>query len=250
MRAGPASDDWQRLELLAAQDAGRAAFDPTAISDAGPVTRRYLTAAIAPGTPRAAGARLAMRGRIKIGRWLPFRARQLLVPARGTVWIARVAGVITGSDRYLGGRGAMSWKLLGLVPIVRADGPDVSRSTAERAAAESVWVPTAVARSDAVVDVGVDRVRVTIVVDDHRVDVDHDLDGDGRVTSSSLHRWGDPDRTGTWSELPFGVEVTGHRTFGGVTIPASGRAGWHYGTDRWNDGVFFEYELTDYQLLA
>ena len=32
---------------------------------------------------------------------------------------------------------------LGLVPIIRAAGPDVARSAAGRAAAEAVWVPTA-----------------------------------------------------------------------------------------------------------
>ena len=36
--------------------------------------RRHLTQAIAPGTPLATSAWLRMRGHIKVGRWLPFRA--------------------------------------------------------------------------------------------------------------------------------------------------------------------------------
>src|SRR6266487_1041588 len=61
--------------------------------------RRHLAAAIAPGTPLAVSARLRMRGSIKVGRWLPFRARQVLSPHHGFVWAARAAGVIVGSDR-------------------------------------------------------------------------------------------------------------------------------------------------------
>ena len=41
--------------------------------------RRYLCAAIAPGTPLARAARLRMRGSIKVAnRWVPFRADELL----------------------------------------------------------------------------------------------------------------------------------------------------------------------------
>ena len=72
--------------------------------------RRHLSKAIASGTPLTRCARLAMRGSIKLGRWLPFRARQVLNPREGFVWAARVASVIVGSDRYLDGAGGMSWK--------------------------------------------------------------------------------------------------------------------------------------------
>ena len=108
----------------------------------GPV-QRHLAQAIAPGTPLATSGRLRMRGRIKVGRWLPFRARQILNPHRGFVWTARAAGVITGSDRYLDGVGGMTWKLAGLVTVAHAEGQDVSRSAAGRAGAEAVWLPTA-----------------------------------------------------------------------------------------------------------
>ena len=241
--------DWQQLEQLAASPSPAPGFDPVSMNTLPPAAQRYLTAAIEPGTRLAAGVRLTMHGSIKLGRWLPFRARQLLVPSLGTVWVARVAGVITGSDRYVAGTGGMNWKLFGIVPVMHAEGPDVSRSAAERGAGESIWAPTAVARSATLDDAGPDRVGVTIDVDGHRVAVEHDLDEAGRITGSSLRRWGDPDNTGTWLAHPFGVEVTSNRTLGGVTIPDTGRAGWHYGTDRWEEGVFFRYEITGYELL-
>jgi hypothetical protein len=60
----------------------------------------------------------------------------------------------------------------------------------------------------------------------------------------------DPDDTGRWELRPFGVEVTGYDSFGGVTIPSRGNAGWHHGTSRWPDGNFFRFEITGYELLA
>jgi hypothetical protein len=104
--------------------------------------QRHLAQAIAPGTPLATSARLRMRGHIKVGRWLPFRAHQLLNPHHGFVWTARAAGIIAGSDHYLDGAGGQNWKLLGLLTVAHAEGPDVSRSAAGRAGAEAIWLPT------------------------------------------------------------------------------------------------------------
>ena len=81
--------------------------------------RADFRASIAIDTPLAQSARLRMRGRIKIGRWVPFRARQVLAPQHGFLWIAHAAGLIAGSDHYALGKGAMDWRLVGLVPVMR-----------------------------------------------------------------------------------------------------------------------------------
>jgi hypothetical protein len=243
--------EWAELEKRVAQLRPAGVFSTEHLTAPEPVTR-YLNAAIAPGTPLAAAARLTMRGSIKIGRWLPFRARQLLAPRLGTVWEARVAGVIVGSDRYVAGSGGMNWRLLGLVPLVHAEGTDLTRSSAERAAGESIWVPTALAAQDSATWRAPDEHHISVEVDTdgHRLLVEHEVDALGQLRSSRFQRWGDPDNTKTWSPRPFGVEVTGHRTFGGATIPNRGCAGWHYGTDRWTDGEFFRFEITAYELVT
>jgi hypothetical protein len=74
--------------------------------------------------------------------------------------------------------------------------------------------------------------------------------GHGRVHSVVFGRWGDPDDSGVWGVHPFGFEVTGYATLEGVTIPSAGRAGWFYGTDRWEEGEFFRSEITDYHLVT
>jgi hypothetical protein len=63
-------------------------------------------------------------------------------------------------------------------------------------------------------------------------------------------RWGDPDGTGTWDLHPFGGEVTAYATFGGLSVPSAGRFGWFFGTDRWSQGEFFRYRITELQLIG
>lgn len=81
--------------------------------------KRYFRVAIAPGTSLARTARIRMRGSIKLQRWMPFRARQILNPHTGYVWRARVAWLISGADCHADGQGGMDWKMLGVKQLDR-----------------------------------------------------------------------------------------------------------------------------------
>ncbi len=113
--------------------------------------RRYLEHSIPSAPGRAAAVRLKMHGELKLGRWLPFKAEQVIHWNRGMIWRAtvRLLGMpIRGADRLVGGQGVMRWKLLGLIPLMRASGPDVTRSTAGRMAGESIWLPSVLQRRE------------------------------------------------------------------------------------------------------
>jgi hypothetical protein len=212
-----------------------------------PAVARYLGAAIAPGTPLVPTVRLTMRGSIKLGKWwLPFRARQRLAPHGSSVWAARVAAVVSGADRYVDGRGSMRWKLFGLFPLVRADGPDLSRSSAGRFGAEAIWVPASLLPRFGVTWIQDDDFSITATFRKGEVDMALHiaLEDDGRMRSVHFERWGDPDNSGTFRLAPFGVDVTGYRMFHGLTIPRAGRGGWFHGTRRWAEGEFFRYAIT------
>jgi hypothetical protein len=236
--------------LLQAPAPGR--FTSSELDGLAEPVRRHLTQAIAPGTPLATSVWLRMRGRIKVGRWLPFRACQILSPHHGFVWSARAAGVIAGSDRYVDGAGVMDWKLAGLVTVVHAEGPDVSRSAAGRAGAEAVWVPTALLPRFGVrwSATGDDQVTTRYQVGETPLEVNYQIDPDGRIRSMVFDRWGDPDSSGSFAWYPFGGEITGYRTFEGVTIPSGGRLGWFFGTDCWPAGEFFRYQITELHLVT
>ena len=105
---------------------------------------RYLTHAIAEGTPLAPGVRLRMSGRIRVRLWLPFTADQEC-DGRSFTWRARVGrGSFTPlvvTDRFADGAGSMDGRLLGRVPLFHADDPDTGRSAAGRAALEAILAP-------------------------------------------------------------------------------------------------------------
>lgn len=219
-------------------------FSPAEVAGLPGTARRLLETAIAPGTPLADSARLEMHGRIRLRGWTRFRASEVLAPHRGFVWAAR-AGLVRGYDRYLHGEGEMRWRLLGIVPVVRASGPDVARSAAGRLAGEAAWLPSALLPRFGVSWSAPDAetARAAFVLDGRAHTLDLRLDAEGRIASCAFDRWGDPDGTGDFALHRFGLEATAHRTFAGLTVPSAGRAGWHFGTARWPEGAFFEYEL-------
>ena len=144
----------------------------------------------------------------------------------------------------------MQWKLLGLVPIVRAEGPDISRSSVGRFGAEAIWLPTSLLPRFGVAWTADDDSHVTarFRVDDVELALHLSLDDGARVRSVQLDRWADPESSGAFAWHPFGIEVHSYATFDGVSIPNRGRGGWFFGTDRWPEGDFFHYEITDLSL--
>ena len=133
--------DWeQRLRGESAKPMLR--FAETELDGLEPTVRRHRGARLLRHT--AWPMRSAQHaGQHQLGRWLPFRARQVLAPHEGFIWATRVAAVISGSDQYLRGTGGMDWKLGGLLTVAHEEGPDVSRSSAGRGGAEAIWLPTA-----------------------------------------------------------------------------------------------------------
>jgi hypothetical protein len=224
-------------------------FDPQALADVPESVRAYLTHAIAAGAPLASAVRLWMHGRIKLGRWRKFKAQQVIVRQRGMIWQAqmRMGGLsVRGEDRFLDGQGAMRWKLAGVFPLARASGPDITRSAAGRAAAESIWLPSILC-SDAVwwrAGEG-NVVHARFAVDGHAAELALAV-AQGRLHSVSLARWGNPDG-GPFREVPFGAHVDQEATFDGYTIPARLRVGWYFDdVARFErEGKFLEVSIDD-----
>lgn len=211
--------------------------------------RRYLEHAIAEGTRVASAVRLRMHGEIRLKGWLPFRAEQVICRDRGMIWRAtvRMFGLpIRGSDRFVDGGGALRWKLLGLVPVMSASGPDIDRSAADRVRAESVWLPSTLLGPEvewSAPDAA--RARARLAIGGHEGEVELVIDGDGRLEAVRAERWGDPDGRG-WRLAGFGGVAEREATFGGYTIPTRLRIGWHFGTERFHeDGEFFRATIDE-----
>lgn len=210
---------------------------------------RYLRHAIAPGTRLATAVRLRMHGHIKLGRWLPFSAEQVIRRDRGMVWNARarVSGItVSGYDRLLDGDGAMRWKLMGLLPVMSATGPDISRSAAGRVIGESMWLPSMLcAKEVAWHATDATNVSARVSVAPEIADLHLRVETSGALRSIGLSRWGNPGKT-PFHYDDFGGIVEEEGIFEGFTIPVRLRAGWHFGSDRFVDeGEFFRVTVDE-----
>lgn len=80
----------------------------------------------------------------------------------------------------------MQWKLLGLLRVLHAQGPDISRSAAGRVAAEAVWVPTALLPRLGVTWAAADAHHLTASwrLNDVELEVHYTLDDDARCGRS------------------------------------------------------------------
>ena len=224
-------------------------FDAARIRELPEPAQRYLRHAIAPGTPLASAVQLRMHGEIKLKKWLPFEAEQVISWPDGFIWSATVRQnlvTIRGFDRLVNGAGEMRWKLFGLIPVLSASGSDVTRSAAGRVVAETVWLPSACCRDDVVwvpADASTARCRYAVVGE--TVECDRAIDDAGRLRSVMLRRWADPDGTG-YRYVAFGGSAEHERTFGGYTIATSLRIGYFFGSDRFaSDGEFIRITVDD-----
>lgn len=213
------------------------------------VTQKYLEHAIAPGTLLANAVRLRMHGEIKLKRWLPFTAEQVIRRDGGMIWKAtvRMFGLpIRGFDRLIDGEGAMHWRLLGLIPIMSASGADITRSAAGRVAAELIWLPSAMCADETSwVPRDASHAQARISVARITTEVDLGVDDDGRLQSIALQRWGNPEGA-EFHNVAFGGIADREQTFDGYTIPTRLRVGWYFGSARFeSEGEFFRVTVDD-----
>lgn len=119
-------------------------FTASLLSGFAEPVRRYLSHAIREGAELGAGVTLTMTGRIKVGLWLPFSARQEC-DGRSFAWRARVGlgplTALTVVDRFAHGAGSMDGRLFGRIKLFHAEDENTTCSAAGRAALEAVYTP-------------------------------------------------------------------------------------------------------------
>ncbi|WP_310482332.1 DUF6920 family protein [Chamaesiphon sp. VAR_48_metabat_403] len=227
-------------------------FSPDKLAHLPELAKRYLEHAIAPGTKIASAVRLKMHGEIKLKNWIPFTAEQVICWEHGLIWSATawMNGFlpIVGSDCIIDGIGGMQWKLLGLFPVMTASGTDLTRSAIGRLQTESVWLPSVFYGDDVswtsteLSDLD-SNLHSSFVVQGDRAELDFTMDRSGRLKTTKLPRWGNPEGA-EFHYVDFGGILEQEGTFGGYTIPTRLRVGWYFGSNRFeSEGEFFRATL-------
>ena len=221
------------------------------VDDLPDVAKRYLAHAIAPSVALADTVDLEIEGSImQKGRWFSFTAHERLEAGIGFHWAARLRYgplVLTGVDQLRSGQASLNFRLFGVVPFLRASGPDVVRAARGRLAIESLWLPSAAhpelgARWSTPEPAVPNRAEVRLTVDGEEAVLTLVVASDGRLESAWVLRWGDPTESGTYGMHPFGGVLEGETSFGDYTIPARLRAGWGFGTPTYRET--FRFDIT------
>ncbi len=233
--------------LWSATTSHKRAFDPEQLTRLPDAAQRYLTHAIAPGTPLASALRLRMHGEIKLRGWFPFTAEQVISWDQRMIWnaIVRMHGIpIQGFDRLINHAGTMQWKIWGLIPLMSAAGPDITRSAAGRVLAETVWLPSVFLREDVAWKEGdSSHAFVSVAAEGECPDLTLAVTDTGQLQSVALKRWGNPEGA-QYHYIPFGGIADQEETFDGYTIPTRLRVGWYFGTPQFDtEGEFFRCSI-------
>jgi hypothetical protein len=255
-------DLWRRLQAVPPGPA----FDPEAeaVAELPSAARRYLTHAIAAGTPLAGSVVLALEGRMGLqpgAEKTRFKSRQVLSLPKGMIWQAVVGEgfqAVSGADAYADGVGESRFYLWRAIPVASGAGPDVSRSAAGRVALESVlFLPSALhpgfphggpqggARWEHVDD---RTARVHLTVGDHELVPEVQVAPDGHLLRIEMMRWDPEGPSGEPEEVRWVVDGFGEEeTFGGHTLPTTFRVTKNAGTAHVD--TFFEGHVTsaDYE---
>ena len=197
-----------------------------------PAATRYLERSTTPSARALTGVRVHSRGMVRLGRaWWPYRGHEVTVPNHGYLRVLRVAGLLRIVDSLVEGRARRHTRVWGRA--VRPDliGPDLVRGDRAHAAISAMWVPPALTPSSEVhwTAEGPRAASVAFSVGGAPVSLRLALHPGGLPLRVSTQRWGDPERTGFFRELPFDARVLEHRTFAGLTVPSTGVLGWRTG---------------------
>lgn len=247
------ADQTEMRRLRAFQPHNAPRFSKTMVRDLPEPARRFLTFAIAEGTPLYTVAEIEMQGQFSLGdkdapNYMAMTAKQVLAAPEGFVWkMSARSGLmrLSGSDA---GHWTRFW-LAGLVPIARLGGnPDHTRSAFGRYVAEAAfWTPAALLPGTGVIweSVDDDTARFTMAHNGMKQSVDVSVDRLGCPTQVVFQRWSNANSQGVHQLQPFGGVLSAFHEVQGFQVPTHIEAGNFFGTDDFFP--FFIADVTDIQ---
>ena len=199
------------------------------------------------GQERPTTIRLKQEGRFRTGEgrgWMPFTAEEYYTTdPPGFVWTTtmRMAPLlsIVGRDRYVGGHGSIEMRLLGLVPVAAADGPELDQGALLRYLNETMWFPAAVLGPSITWEaIDATSARATMSYGGVTASAIFVFDGEGRPVDMVAERYDlGRGRLETWS-----TPIRAYGAFGGIRIPTEGEGLWRYDT---GDFSYIELRITE-----
>jgi hypothetical protein len=193
--------------------------------------QRYLRYAGVVGRKLSSAVRITQDGEFYMGEkrgWLPFTAVEYYnTQEPGFMWAAKLrfspALPVDAVDAFVGGRGRMKGTMLGIVPVVDQQGPDLDKASLMRFLNEMSWFPEELLR-DYISWEAVDEGSVIVKIEryGHKDQALLKVDKEGRLIDFIAQRHsleGKKLVPRTW-RTPF----TAYAEFDGLRLPAEGHA--------------------------
>jgi len=211
--------------------------------------QRYLGNSQIIGKERIQTVRLKQKGfmRMREGqKWMPLEAEEYYTtdpPAfiwRGSIEFIPFLSV-KARDMLSEGKGEMSIKLLGLISIADASGPEMNQAALVRYLSEAIWFPTAFL-SDCIQWEPIDSnsAKATISVNELTASAVFYFNASGELENFIADRYRDDN--GQLVLEKWSTPITEYKEINGVRIPSKGDAVWNLSS---GDFKYIEVELTD-----
>lgn len=166
----------------------------------------------------------------KEGSWMPFKAEQYYTTdPPGFIWYVTMRVVpfltIKGRDMYYEGRGNMLIKLLSLIKVADASGPEMDQGTLIRYLNEIMWFPTA-ALNDYIKwePVNQTSARATMNYKGVTASAIYYFNEDGDLVNFMAERY--MDVNGSFKKEKWSTPITGYGEFNGIRVPTEGQGVW------------------------
>jgi hypothetical protein len=131
-------------------------------------------------------------------------------------------------DAFEGGKGMLSARVLGFIPVAKSHGPDTDRGESMRGLAELPWRPSAFHEAPWFTWEAVAPERLRVAFNDGRTQaaIEFEIDHDGHVRGGAA--LGRPRMVGkSIVETPWSGTFAEYRMFDRIRVPTSVEATWH-----------------------
>lgn len=201
-------------------------YDPAQLTDLPAPVQRYFRHVLKPGQPYLCSVRLRHDGLFKTDLkkdWITITGEEYFLANKpGYIWIGKTTW-FNACDQYVAGRGSLTVRLLGTLPVVQGSGPSYDQGELLRWLAEAVWFPTGLLPSGRAVWSPIDDDSATLTLTDHdqTVACRMDFNGPGEIVRYQAQRYSDETHLSTWVG-----HLSDYRQVHGLRVPTRAEVAW------------------------
>ncbi|MEM9676350.1 MAG: DUF6544 family protein, partial [Bacteroidota bacterium] len=209
--------------------------------------QQYFRFALPERHPYINTLRLRHSGRFKTGidkGWIPIEGEEYFTAyPPGFIWKGKT-NLFTATDRYVDGKGQLVVKLLSLIEVARANGPEADQGELLRWLGEAVWFPTRLLPSEKLEWSALtnDTAQLSCTHQDLTVNFKVTFAKLGEITQIEAKRYYTPGRLEAWVG-----ELYDYQDFEGVKVPTRIKATWKLPE---GDYPYVDFKVNDIQFNA